>query len=137
MEFLAVLVVLLILWFLFSDKTKIWKEISDYEARLEPVAANISGFGEAELELKENLGTQQQKTDFEVSVRNLSVDDGTILEIIYQNERVGEFTVEKGRGRFTLSTLDGDTVPDIQPHQDIELYKSGFPVLKGTFIEDR
>ena len=110
------------------------KIIEGYEAKLSPTNANdfaISGGGEVERELYGD-GNAELKLQF----TGTKIPDGSIVSLIINGSKVGDFQVSRGAVYEKIKTQTGATVHSVKAGDTVEVVFDGTSVLSGTFYLD-
>ena len=110
------------------------REISDFEARLRPIAgapAAARAAGKAEREEWDD-----GSAEFEAHVRGLDLPDGTEIEFVVAGVTLGRAVTTGGRARLDYDSRDGDDVPPVADGQRLVIRHAGADLLEGAFRPD-
>jgi hypothetical protein len=110
------------------------REISDFEARLRPIAgapAAARAAGKAEREEWDD-----GSAEFEAHVRGLDLPDGTEIEFVVAGVTLGRAVTAGGRARLDYDSRDGDDVPPVADGQRLVIRHAGADLLEGAFRPD-
>lgn len=110
------------------------REVSDFEARLRPIAgapASARAAGKAEREEWDD-----GSAEFEAHVRGLDLPDGTEIEFVVDDVTLGRAVTTGGRARLEYDSRDGDDVPPVADGQRLVIRHAGTDLLEGAFRPD-
>ena len=108
------------------------------KARLVGVGTQLAARGEAEHEVETvtviATGVSTTQSEFEVSVKSLTLAAGSIVSFQLNGTEVGTGTVNYGRASLKLKTELGGTVPAVVQGDTLTvLGPDGNAILSGTF----
>jgi hypothetical protein len=113
---------------------KIRRIVEDYESRLTSLDPERAGVGASAKAEHERFASGEER--FKVRMRKLAVRDGTSLDVLLKDTRVGTTIVENGAALFVLESSDGRTVPKVRAGDSIVIAHAGVPLLSGVFARD-
>jgi hypothetical protein len=107
--------------------------LQEFEAKLEPVSSGLQlmGRGKAEWKIYENC-TRQCK----VSLSNLNLADGKVIELAVAGRRITQLVVQQGAARYRRESERGEGVPVVEVNQVVQIIHSGQVILEGRFYEE-
>ncbi|HEV2882327.1 MAG TPA: hypothetical protein VGX24_13685 [Pyrinomonadaceae bacterium] len=106
------------------------------EARMEIrlVGATLNGAtpsGEAEFR-REAVGSRRLR----IKIENVNLPDGTVLDVLVDNVRVGQIVINSLKGELELRTDHGQTTPPVVNGTSIVISdRTGTTILAGTFSQ--
>ena len=72
----------------------------------------------------------------EIELHGVKVPNGVAVSAVVDNTAVCEAKVNQGRGRLLLSTVRGETVPEVNNGSVAEIHYLGKALMRGTFEPD-
>lgn len=107
--------------------------LQEYEAKLEPPPASPfpTSRGKAEWKVYEN-GTRQCK----VSISQLNLPDGTMLELVLENQRIAKLTVQNSIARYKQESESGQVVTVVGLDQILQVMYDSQVILEGRFYSE-
>ncbi len=107
--------------------------LQEYEAKLAPTPKSLcpAAQGKAEWKVYDD-GTRKGK----VSVSKLGLPDGAVLELIVENRRIAQLTVQRGTVRYRRETERGEDVPVVELDQVLHIIYAGQVLLEGRFYAE-
>lgn len=107
--------------------------LQEYEARFvpSPSGACPAARGKAEWKVYGN-GTRRGK----VSLSNLDVPDGTVLELVIEGQQIARLSVHRGKARFRRETERREDVPVVDVDQLLQITYAGQVILHGRFYSE-
>ena len=74
------------------------------------------------------------RTQLNVQVEDVNLGDGTTLNVLINNNPVGQITLALGRGSLQLNTGDGDSIPPIGLGSTVVVTnQAGATIVAGSF----
>ena len=110
------------------------REVSDFEARLRPIAgapASARAAGNAEREAWDD-----GSAEFEAHVRGLDLPDGAEIEFLVDGVTLGRARLTRGRARLEYDSRDAADVPPVAEGQRLAVRHAGRELMEGTFRAD-
>lgn len=107
--------------------------LQEYEVKLEPPPASPcpSARGKAEWKIYGD-GTRQCK----LSVSNLDLPDGAVLELLVDDRRITQLILEHGTARYRRETERGEDVLVVELGQLLQVAHAGRTILVGHFYAE-
>lgn len=107
--------------------------LQEYEARLTPSPDSRypAARGKAEWKVYGD-GTRQCK----VSISKLDLPDGVVLELVVDQRRMTQLTVQRGTARYRRETERGEGVPEVKLDQVLQVVHAGQVILEGRFYSE-
>lgn len=109
--------------------------LREYEAQLHPTGDGAgsagSARGKAEWKTYEN-GTSRCR----VRVSGLNLSEGAALQLSVGGEALAEILVQQGKAGYRRESERGEAVPEVAPHQVLQVFYAGQIILEGEFNED-
>ncbi len=114
---------------------RIRKVLQEYEAELKPKqftgSAGDSARGKGEWKVYGN-GTRQCK----VWVSGLNLTDGAVIQLAVSGQPITELLVRGRRGRHRRESERGESVPDVEAKQVLQVSYAGQTILEGEFYSE-
>ncbi len=113
---------------------KIRRIIEDYEAKLTPADVTRVGRqakGKAEWEAYSN-----GEEEFSLRLRNIELEDGTMLDVYLSGRHIGRITIDRSHGEMKIESGNGRAVPRAQDADKILVALQGSELLVGIFEPD-
>lgn len=107
--------------------------VEELEAHLVPTPgySQTKARGKAEWKVYAD-GSRKAK----VSLSNLSVIDGTVIELSVAGRPLTELIVHRGSARYRKETEQGDDVPVVVENEVLQVSNLGKVLLEGRFVPE-
>lgn len=108
--------------------------IEDYETHLRIVdiaRAGASAKGKSEWERYGN-----GETEFSVRIRNVDLNDDSILNVYLEKQFVGQITIKKRKGTLRIESRNGNIVPSVTEGTLLTILLGSSQLFEGKFIKD-
>jgi hypothetical protein len=113
---------------------KVRRIVEDYEARLTPPVPERSGSGASAKAEHERFADGVER--FKVRIRKLALREGTSLDILLGDAKVGSTVLENGSALFVIESGDGRSVPRVAEGDRIAVVRGDVTLLAGVFVRD-
>lgn len=107
--------------------------LQEFEVKLEPISGSSFQNARGKGEWKTYEGGMRQ---CKVSVSKLNLPDGTILELILENQRIAKLTIENGIARYKQESELGQIVPNVSVGQTLHVIYQETVILQGKFYKE-
>lgn len=106
----------------------------ELEAKLEPVLRDGEfASSRGKLERKSYAGGSQR---LKISLRKLSVPDGTTVQVQVDARPLASISIENGRGEFDRESKNQSDVPAMEVGETVTVLLEGTTVMSGALYED-
>ena len=72
----------------------------------------------------------------EIDLYRLAVPDGAVVSAAIDGQVIYEVAVRGGFARIRASSLDGESIPEVQHGSKAQIHYQGEVLLEGTFMHD-
>lgn len=107
--------------------------LQEFEVKLEPISGSSFQNARGKGEWKTYEGGMRQ---CKVSVSKLNLPDGTILELILENQRIAKLTVENGIARYKQESELGQMMPLVEVNHVLQVKYENNVILEGKFYRE-
>lgn len=107
-------------------------KIKDIEAKPSPVAGSVhTGLAEVEFEAYDD-----GRANIELELKRTNVPAGTVVEFVCENVYLGEIRIKGDRNKQRIAYAPGETLPQLEAGQTVELIIDGQVCFSGVFYND-
>jgi hypothetical protein len=107
--------------------------LQEFEAILEPVPGGRHAGARGKAEWKTyGDGTRRSK----LTVSRLDLPDGTVLDLLVNQQRQARVTLEGGTARFRRETEHGEDVSTVESGDILQVVHGGQVILAGRFYAE-